>query len=76
LFSSKIKAIGTNAAITIFEKTKGSTEDVLCADHGLCNYETGICNCFDQMTSSDGQGNAGTKGDCGFRNIFAKGDYD
>ena len=67
---------GTNAAITIFEKTKGSTEDVLCADHGLCNYETGICNCFDQMTSSDGQGNAGTKGDCGFRNIFAKGDYD
>ena len=29
-----------------------------------------------QMTSSDGQGNAGTKGDCGFRNIFAKGDYD
>ena len=49
---------------------------MLCADHGLCNYETGICNCFDQMTSSDGQGNAGTKGDCGFRNIFAKGDYD
>jgi hypothetical protein len=67
---------GTSAGITIFEKTKGTTEDIICANQGLCNYETGLCNCFHQMTSSDGQGNAGTKGDCGFKNILAKGDFD
>eukprot|EP00944_MAST-04C_sp_MAST-4C-sp1_P006631 g6631.t1 len=67
---------GTSAGVTVLEVTKGTTEDSICANQGICDYETGLCNCFNQMTSSDGQGNAGTKGECGFRNIFAKGSFD
>ena len=66
---------GTSAGVTVLEATKGTTEDSICAGQGICDYETGLCNCFNQMTSSDGQGNVGTKGECGFRNIFAKGSF-
>ena len=36
---------------------------------GICDRAKGTCSCFDQMTSSDGQGGAGRRGDCGFREV-------
>jgi hypothetical protein len=39
----------------------------------VCFYcHAGTCNCFDQMTSSNGQGGAGRRGDCGFREVNGK----
>jgi hypothetical protein len=39
-----------------------------CSNRGTCNYNTGACECIPGFTSSDGFGNAGTRGDCGYRN--------
>lgn len=49
---------------------QGTTENDVCNNRGLCNYETGQCQCFETWTSSDGsrQGPAGDTGDCGYRN--------
>lgn len=35
---------------------------------GICDFETGTCHCFLNWASSDGKGNVGNRGDCGWRN--------
>jgi hypothetical protein len=67
---------GSGKGITVFEKIKGNREDSLCSGGGLCDYETGMCDCFTGLTSSNGEGKEGTLGECGFRNIKAKGSFD
>lgn len=49
---------------------KGTTEVDVCNNRGLCDTTTGMCNCFETWTSSDGgrQGKAGNTRDCGYRN--------
>lgn len=54
------------ATIDAFASQKGTKENALCANKGTCNYETGQCICASGYGSSDGRGNAGTRGDCGF----------
>jgi len=47
-------------------RTVASTkEDVECSNRGFCNHDTGTCTCLDGYASSDGNGNLGTRGDCG-----------
>lgn len=47
---------------------KGTTENVYCNNRGICDTDTGVCHCFQAWASSDGKGNLGKLGDCGFRN--------
>lgn len=57
--------VGNNAGITLVEATPGEKEDVVCSDCGYCNELRGTCDCFENFYSSDGDGNPGTRGDCG-----------
>lgn len=48
---------------------KGTTEDAECSNRGICDRGTGVCQCFDGYSSSDGRGNKGRQGDCGHREL-------
>ncbi|GMH98593.1 hypothetical protein TrST_g2503 [Triparma strigata] len=54
----------------IFTPIKGTKEDGACANRGTCDLSMGSCECYndngDTFASSDGYGNAGTRGDCGY----------
>jgi hypothetical protein len=45
---------------------RGTKEDAVCANRGLCVPSTGQCRCVFGFTSSDGNGREGPRGDCGF----------
>lgn len=49
---------------------KGTKENDECSNRGICDQGTGTCNCFDdgsdKYAGSDGYGNSGNRGDCGF----------
>ena len=57
---------GQGNLISIFEFQKGTTEHLDCAGRGNCDPIEGLCNCNYMYASSDGRGNTGTRGDCGF----------
>lgn len=48
----------------------GTTENDYCNNRGICDFRTGECHCFMSWASSDGKGNIGDRGDCGYRNQF------
>jgi hypothetical protein len=63
-----------DAAITITEVTKGTKENAVCSDRGICDESTGDCVCFPGYASSNGMGGAGTIADCGsLESIIAEG---
>merc|ERR1711988_812638 len=65
--------------ITVQEDTKGTKENLECAQNGICNRDIGQCACLTGMYSSSGEvetradgiagerGVVGERGDCGFR---------
>ena len=53
--------------ITSQKVVTGDKESDVCSMHGTCDENKGICNCIDEWLTSDGYGNAGTRGDCGYR---------
>ena len=70
LLSSDITSLTGSPAIVISETTKGTKEDSECSNRGMCDELTGICGCTYGYTSSDGNGNGGSRGDCGHINAF------
>jgi len=49
---------------------QGTKEWAECSNRGICDRITGICQCFEGMATSDGQGHMGQRGDCGFKSKY------
>jgi hypothetical protein len=45
---------------------RGTRENKVCSGRGLCDHTTGRCQCYAGHAQSDGNGNRGSIGDCGF----------
>lgn len=56
-------------SVTVVEVVKGTKEFAECSNRGICDRTSGFCNCFAGFSSSDGLGNMGLLGDCGFLEI-------
>jgi len=59
---------GINSYIPV----KGTKESLECSGRGQCDYTIGVCSCHFQSPngdyrSSDGMGNPGERGDCGYQ---------
>ena len=66
---------GGEEKVTIVRLERARGEDLMiCGGHGDCDPITGKCKCYDQYTTSDGFGNQGSTGDCGY-NIHSDGYY-
>ena len=60
-----MKHSGQTSAQTVATAT-GNKEDAVCNGRGICDYATGLCNCYTGFSSSDGRGSSGYLGDCGY----------
>lgn len=74
--AKKLENFGIDDSIEVSEFIKGTKEYIVCSGRGLCNHDTGLCECFTGFASSDGQGNAGTLRDCGFKSPYALEKYE
>lgn len=54
-------------SVLVAEATSGTKLDAECSRHGSCDRAEGECVCFDGWASSDGNGAAGHRRDCGWR---------
>jgi copper chaperone CopZ len=46
---------------------RGTTEEDVCSNRGLCDRTTGQCLCFRGWAGSNGAGGVGDRNDCGYR---------
>jgi hypothetical protein len=52
--------------IAVTQSVKGTKENKLCSNRGICDTLSGECKCGTGYDTSNGYGLAGTRGDCGF----------
>ena len=60
-------SVADTPLITVQKVVTGDKESDLCSNHGTCDEAKGLCQCLDDWMTSDGYGNAGKRGDCGYR---------
>jgi len=60
----------TPTSFVAVEVTKGSKEDVECSNRGICDYNSGECQCMPGFSSSNGNNSVGTRRDCGLIDPF------
>jgi hypothetical protein len=51
----------------ITQYAAGNKQNLECSGRGLCNHNTGMCECFEGFGSSNGKGGPGDKRDCGYQ---------
>jgi len=64
---------GLVGSVSIWETVPGTKVEFECANNGLCNDQTGFCDCFTGYTTSNADGSYGYRGDCGFAEIPSPG---
>ncbi|EGZ19943.1 hypothetical protein PHYSODRAFT_312849 [Phytophthora sojae] len=52
--------------LTFTTVTQGTKESMPCSRRGTCDRTTGVCTCYSNYFSSDGNAGIGQRGDCGF----------
>ena len=66
-------AAGIDGALGVSTLQDGTKEYITCSGRGLCDHASGLCQCFPGFVSSDGQGNIGSRDDCGAKNPYVSG---
>mmetsp|Transcript_23407 Transcript_23407/g.70277 ORF Transcript_23407/g.70277 Transcript_23407/m.70277 type:complete len:446 (+) Transcript_23407:499-1836(+) len=56
----------TSPRVSVTETRRGTKENESCSNRGICNEELGVCSCMDYMSTSNGYGLEGQRGDCGY----------
>jgi len=59
-----IYANGATSGVTV--SRDGTKEAQVCSGRGICDYASGVCQCFVGWASSDGYNGEGDRGDCGY----------
>jgi len=67
---SVANVVGIDGALGVVTTQDGTKEYITCSGRGLCNHASGLCQCFPGFVSSDGQGNIGSRDDCGAKNPY------
>lgn len=65
---SLVFAVG-GATLQGQQSVKGTRELAFCSNHGVCDFDTGVCACDPNYGSSDGKGGPGPIGDCGYHEL-------
>lgn len=65
----KLNGLTSSIIFKVIELRKGSGLLLECSGHGDCDRSNGLCKCWSNWGSSDGRGNMGTRGDCGYNVI-------
>lgn len=63
-----ITPVATQDGKSLYESVsvKGTKENEECSNRGICDRSIGYCTCSADWSTSDGYGNEGTRGDCGY----------
>ena len=51
--------------VGVGRSVRGTKENDMCSNRGLCDFALGECKCLNGFGNSDGFGNDGPRGDCG-----------
>mmetsp|Transcript_7391 Transcript_7391/g.15201 ORF Transcript_7391/g.15201 Transcript_7391/m.15201 type:complete len:603 (+) Transcript_7391:425-2233(+) len=62
-------SVANTPLVTVQKVVSGTKESDFCSNHGTCDEKLGLCQCLDDWMTSDGYGNAGKRGDCGFLSV-------
>ena len=60
-----VEGNGTLSGLAVVRASQGTLNSYECNRRGACNHATGRCTCLPGYGSSNGNGTAGDKGDCG-----------